>query len=150
MYTYTHPRPAVTVDIVVLRQSDSGPEILLIQRADDPFKGRWAFPGGFVDEDEDLEVAARRELQEETGLTSLVLSQLCAVGTPGRDPRGHTVSVIYVAACPAPDSSVVAGDDAATAQWFSLDSLPELAFDHEDILRHVRVRTEENVYDESE
>jgi len=140
----------VTVDIVVLRQGDGGPEILLIQRAHDPFKGCWAIPGGFVDEHEDLESAARRELEEETGLRGLAVNQLCAVGTPGRDPRGHTISIVYVAACPRTASNAVAGDDAAAARWFSLDDLPELAFDHADILQKVNVHTERDAYDESE
>lgn len=150
MYSYSHPRPMVTTDIVVLRQGDAGPEILLIQRARDPFAGRWALPGGFVDENEDLEDAARRELREETGLTGLRLSQLCTVGTPGRDPRGHTISVVYVAACPTPMSGVHAGDDAAEARWFSLGALPELAFDHAAILKSVNVWTDEDTDDESE
>lgn len=150
MYTYKHPRPMVTVDTVVLRPGTAGPEVLLIQRANDPFKGHWALPGGFVDEHEDLEAAAHRELQEETGLTGLSMNQLRAVGTPGRDPRGHTISVVYVAACPAHPCGVLAGDDAAAARWFPLDDLPSLAFDHTEILANVRVQTVEEMYDESE
>jgi len=150
MYSYEHPRPMVTTDIVVLRQGDGGPEILLIQRGNEPFQGRWALPGGFVDEHEDLEDAARRELQEETGLSGLKLNQLCTVGTPGRDPRGHTISVVYVAACPANASTAIAGDDADDARWFLLDELPELAFDHEAILKNVGFETEKDRDDESE
>lgn len=150
MYSYKHPRPMVTTDIVVLRAGDAGPEVLLVQRANPPFQGQWALPGGFVDEDEGLEDAARRELQEETGLTGLALAQLCAVGTPGRDPRGHTISVVYVAACPHAKSAAAAGDDAAATRWFPLARLPELAFDHAEILEQVKVQTEENARDESE
>lgn len=148
-YTYNHPRPMVTVDIAVLRQGPHGPEILLIQRKHEPFQGAWALPGGFVNEQEDLEDAARRELEEETGLTGLPLSQLYTVGTPGRDPRGHTISIVYVAACPG-NAEVTAGDDAAAARWFGVDRLPEMAFDHADILEHVNIRTEEDAFDESE
>lgn len=150
MYSYSHPRPMVTTDIVVLRHGTDGPEILLIQRANEPFRGAWALPGGFVDEHEDLEAAALRELQEETGLTGLTLKQLCAVGTPGRDPRGHTISVVYVAACPTHRSEAIAGDDAAAARWYSINALPELAFDHAAILADVAVHTVEDDEDESE
>ncbi len=92
IYTYPHPRPALTVDIVLIKEERDRPEILLIQRNHPPFAGHWALPGGFVDEDEPLETAARRELFEETGLESPELRQLGAFGDPGRDPRGWTVT----------------------------------------------------------
>lgn len=133
MYSYAYPRPSVTADVVLLAGSGEDFFILLIQRAADPYKGCWALPGGFVDQDEDLEAAARRELLEETGLEADSLVQVGAFGKPGRDPRGHTVTVAYATVWP----SVVearAGDDAREAQWFSLRALPELAFDHDAII----------------
>ena len=128
-HIYPFPRPAVTVDIIIFRMSESKPEILLIRRGNEPFKGKWALPGGFVDENEALEAAAARELQEETGLSGILLTQMHAFGNPGRDPRGHTVSVVYVGYLPV-GVEASAGDDAAEVAWFKLDALPELAFDH--------------------
>lgn len=132
-FSYEYPRPSLTVDIVLFARTEHGFAVLLIQRGRNPFAGSWAFPGGFVDMDEDLETAARRELREETGLDSVELEQLLTAGKPGRDPRGHTVSVIFwgvVEHCvPA------AADDAADARWFLLADLPNpIAFDHEEIL----------------
>src|ERR1700754_2161507 len=96
-YCYDHPRPSVTADAVLLYRDGERIEVLLIKRAREPFKGTWALPGGFVDQDESLERAAARELKEETGLEGIRLEQLGAFGDPGRDPRGHTVSVAFVA-----------------------------------------------------
>ena len=129
-YTYTFPRPAVTVDIIIFRLSDNNPEVLLIKRGNDPSNGHWALPGGFVDKDEPLETAAARELKEETGLTDILLTQMHTFGNPGRDPRGHTVSVVYVGYL-TDESTARAGDDAAAAEWFKTDELPDLAFDHD-------------------
>jgi 8-oxo-dGTP diphosphatase len=135
-YCYDHPRPALTVDIVLLHRpldKRAGVEVLLIKRAREPFKGCWAFPGGFVDKDESLEDAAARELEEETGLSGLRLEQVRAFGDPGRDPRGHTVSVVF--ACVLEDRALVsAADDAAEAGWHSALHAPKLAFDHDKIL----------------
>ena len=121
-------------------------EILLVQRANEPFKGMWALPGGFVEEDEDLPDAAARELEEETTLRPAVMDQLGAWGTPGRDPRGRVVSAVYVAVAGARAGEVKGGDDAANAKWQNLEDLPALAFDHEDIvpaaLLHLRRRCE--------
>lgn len=128
-YTYPFPRPSVTVDIIIFRQSEKDHEVLLIKRGNEPFKGKWALPGGFVDKDEVLEIAAARELEEETGLSGILLTQMHAFGDPGRDPRGHTVSVAYVGYLPI-DAVAKAGDDADEAEWFKLNDLPELAFDH--------------------
>ena len=128
-YTYAFPRPALTVDIVIVKVTHAGAEILLIQRGHPPFAGAWALPGGFVDENESLDTAARRELQEETGLEQTRLQQLGAFGDPGRDPRGWTVSVAFWAQV-AGDILPRAGDDAAAARWWPLNDLPELAFDH--------------------
>jgi len=132
-YSYPYPRPAVTVDIIILRMAGDDPEVLMIKRLNEPFKGKWALPGGFIDEDESLESAASRELQEETGLKGLVLTQMHSFGDPGRDPRGHTVSVAYVGYLPL-GAEPKAGDDAAETGWFKLNELPELAFDHKLII----------------
>ena len=133
VYCYEYPRPAVAVDIALFCRAGSEVEVLLIKRARDPFKGRWAFPGGFVDKDESLEHAASRELLEETGLTVVNLEQIGAFGDPGRDPRGHTVSIVFSAVL---DSRLQAraADDAADAEWYSALGPPKLAFDHKKIL----------------
>lgn len=123
----------VTVDAVVLKKTQDDHELLLIKRKNDPFKGKWALPGGFVDEGEDLPVAAKRELSEETGLKVEQLEQLGAFGKPGRDPRQHTVSIAYISFAEE-NAQVTAADDADEAKWFSLKNLPELAFDHTDIV----------------
>ncbi len=133
-YTYDYPHPAVTVDIVLLRQGERSPEVLLIQRAHPPFAEHWALPGGFVDKGETLAQAAHRELQEETGLKGVALRQLAAFGTPGRDPRGWTISIAFWGWLEGNASIVKAGDDASHAAWWKLDHLPPLAFDHAQIL----------------
>jgi 8-oxo-dGTP diphosphatase len=123
----------VTVDAVIFRKVNSVIEILFIKRKNDPFKDKWALPGGFVDEGEDLAHAAERELFEETGIRVEGLEQLGAFGKPGRDPRQHTVSVAYVGFTDA-KAEAVGGDDADEAKWFPVATLPELAFDHADIV----------------
>lgn len=123
----------VTVDTVIFKHLQSRTEILLISRKNDPFRGKWALPGGFVDENEDLRAAAVRELNEETGLTVEALVQFHAFGKPYRDPRSHTISVAYFGFA-SKDAVAEAADDAADAQWFPIDDLPELAFDHKDII----------------
>lgn len=143
-YTYEYPRPAVTVDIAVFGRLKGELVVLLIERKHEPFMGSWALPGGFVDELEPLEVAALRELREETGLTGVKLTQVGAFGDPGRDPRGHTVSVAFVTETDPETASVQAGDDAAQAEWHRWDELPigrkarpgelKLAFDHDNVL----------------
>lgn len=121
------------MDAVVFRDRNRLRELLLIARKNEPFKGEWALPGGFVDEGEDLADAARRELLEETGVDLAGLVQLKAFGAPGRDPRHHTVSVAFFGFAP-PDAIAVAADDADSAQWFPISSLPKLAFDHAEII----------------
>lgn len=133
-YTYPYPRPALTVDIALLRPGAGGPEVLLIRRGHVPFAGCWALPGGFVDEGEPLKAAACRELQEETGVTGVTLRQLAAFGDPGRDPRGWTVSVVFWTWLAEGEFAVQAGDDAAAVGWWPLSALPPLAFDHDRIL----------------
>lgn len=126
-------RPSVTVDVMVVRRYKSL-ELLLIQRNNPPFQNAWALPGGFVDEHETLEASARRELQEETHLEVPELTWLGAYGDPGRDPRGRTITLAYYCLLEGVHQ-VQAGDDAGQARWFQLDQLPELAFDHAEIVR---------------
>ena len=143
-FSYEYARPAVTVDTILCTLGAHGElRVLLIQRKHDPFAGRWALPGGFVDEHEDLPAAARRELQEETHIDVRQVVQLGAYGTPGRDPRGHTVGVAFLALID-PDAAVgVAGDDAADCRWFPLHRPPPLAFDHGAMLKDARARLAE-------
>lgn len=123
----------VTVDNVIVRNNDSVKEILLIKRLNDPFKDFWALPGGFVDENEDLETAAKRELLEETSLRVFKVSQIGAYGTPGRDPRSHVVSVAYFSEIDLL-AEAIAADDAKEVKWFNINLLPSLAFDHSEII----------------
>ena len=155
-YTYKWPRPAVTVDMAIVAQTDTASshggsgggggggeplgraELLLIQRKHAPCKGQWALPGGFIEENEGLEAAALRELAEETSLEpgSVPVLQVGAFGEPGRDPRGHTITVCYAALVPAARrADVRAADDAADAKFFPVAELPPLAFDHKLVVR---------------
>jgi 8-oxo-dGTP diphosphatase len=136
-FTYDYPRPAVSVDVVIVTR-EAKPCVLLIRRGHEPFVGCWAIPGGFVDIDEPLEDAARRELFEETGVRIKNLVQLHTFGDPKRDPRGRNISVTYLARVDADDLQPRAGDDAAEVGWFSLKRPPKLAFDHQDILAVAR------------
>ena len=135
-YTYDYPRPAVTSDTAVLRLEDV-PEILLIQRKDQPFKDMWALPGGFMEMEESLEDAARRELAEETGIKAGELIRFDTYDTPDRDPRGRTITQVFVMIWKIEMGTPQAGSDAADLRWFSLSELPELAFDHATILNDV-------------
>lgn len=129
-FSYEYPRLMLTVDAVVFRLNGEDLEVLLIQRKHDPFAGMWALPGGFVDMDETVEQAVVRELEEETGLRLEKLKQLFTFSEIGRDPRGRTVSVTFYGMADLNNSRVSGGDDASDAQWFPMDQLPELAFDH--------------------
>ncbi|MBU8871207.1 MAG: NUDIX hydrolase [Gemmatimonadales bacterium] len=134
--------PALTVDGVVLLRQPVGvqgesPSVLLVERGNEPFRGMHALPGGFVDYGEDIQDAIDREIEEETGLTGLPFRQFRTFGHPDRDPRGHTVSVVYVAVIVGEAPEVVGGDDAASAAWFPVSKLPKLAFDHAHILGRV-------------
>lgn len=131
-YTYKYPRPAVTADCVVITK-EAEPKVLLIQRGADPYKGCWAFPGGFMNMDETTEQCAIRELEEETGLKVSTVRQIGAYSKVDRDPRGRTITVAYLAIIDKP-AQVTGQDDAAKAEWFPLSALPELAFDHADIM----------------
>ena len=132
-YTYKYPRPAVTADWVVVTK-EVVPQVLLIERGADPFKGCWAFPGGFMNMDETTEQCAIRELEEETGLRVSEVHQIGVYSKVDRDPRGRTVSVAYLAVVDEP-MAVCGQDDAAKAEWWSLSELPHLAFDHYDIMQ---------------
>lgn len=132
-----YPHPALTADVILFDLRDGELQVLLIQRRKPPFEGAWAFPGGFVNVGETLEEAALRELEEETGIQDVYLEQLRAFGDPGRDPRGHVVTVAHLAL--APEEAALrprGGDDAARARWWSIHDLPSLAFDHAEILTH--------------
>lgn len=141
-HTYSHPRPALTVDCVVFGLADGSNDlqVLLIQRALEPFEGRWALPGGFVNMNEDLETAARRELREETGAEVDYLEQLYTFGAPGRDPRGRTVSVAYYGLVRSRDHVVAASSDARRALWVSHHQAKDLAFDHDEIVQAALTR----------
>ena len=132
-YTYKYPRPAVTADCIVITR-EAEPKVLLIQRGGEPFKGCWAFPGGFMNMDETTERCAIRELEEETRLQVRNVTQIGVYSKVDRDPRGRTVTVAYLAIV---DSSLEATgqDDAAKAEWWPLSALPQLAFDHADIMQ---------------
>jgi 8-oxo-dGTP diphosphatase len=142
-YCYDYPRPAVTADVVLVTR-EASPRVLLIRRKHDPFAGKWALPGGFVDMDEPLDAAARRELREETSVEAEALEQLHTFGDPGRDPRGRTISVVYLARADAGQLTPRAADDAAEVAWHPLASPPPLAFDHDRILALVRQRLAES------
>jgi len=160
-FTYPYPRPSVTVDTVIFALRARDLSVLLIRRKKAPFQGGWALPGGFVDENEPLEAAALRELHEETGISGVTLEQLGAFGDPGRDPRGHTVSIVYYTFVIS-ELRVIAGDDAAEAGWHALRSLhlagggtgtrrrraPDvtLAFDHARIIEAARARLQEKLH----
>lgn len=133
MYEYKYPHPAVTADTVVFALEGNKTYVLLVKRLNDPFKGCWAFPGGFMNIDEDTSDTAKRELKEETGLSVDAVFQIGAYTAVDRDPRERVITVAYYAEvdCRQP---VKGGDDAGKAEWFELDKLPELAFDHSQIL----------------
>ncbi|MDD3876145.1 MAG: NUDIX hydrolase [Bacteroidales bacterium] len=134
-YIYTYPRPSATVDIIVVREKSYGiSEILLIKRKFPPFQHMWALPGGFVDENENLSDAAQRELLEETNIKEIILEQFYTFGDKGRDPRGHTISVVFYGFLPDCIPPPLAGDDAAEIKWFQVEELPPMAFDHRDII----------------
>ncbi len=132
--TYEFPRAALTVDIVVFALDEDDLKVMLIERDLEPFAGRWAIPGGFVRVDETLDEAARRELEEETGLSEIYLEQLYTFGEVDRDPRERVVTVAYYALVNLEGHNVHASTDARNAAWFAINDLPALAFDHEKIL----------------
>ena len=141
-YTYDYPRPAVTTDCVIFGYNGKDLNILLIERGIEPFKGKWALPGGFVQMDESTEEGALRELEEETGVKNVYIEQLYTFSEVERDPRGRVISVAYFALVKSTDYSVVGGDDAKSVKWFPIREIPSLAFDHDMILRvaHQRLK----------
>lgn len=135
MYSYPYPRPAVTVDAILISRNQNS--VLLIERGREPFKGNWALPGGFIEMNEELDTACRRELEEETRIKVGELKQFRAYGSVNRDPRHRTISVIFYTYLD-DEIPAMAGDDASLVKWFPLSSLPELAFDHQQILEEFR------------
>lgn len=143
-YCYDYPRPAVTADIILFGREQDKLHVLLIERGNGPYKGTWAIPGGFIDEDETIEACAARELEEETGLTGIQLKQFHVFSEPGRDPRGRTISVAFIALIDMEKHHARAGDDAANISWFSVESLPKLAFDHDKVMKVALQELERN------
>jgi 8-oxo-dGTP diphosphatase len=140
-YIYEYPRPMVTVDALVFAGNTSDKHVLLIRRGNEPFKGLWALPGGFVEMDETLDNAVARELTEETGLKLSGFKQLHTFGNPGRDPRGRNITIVFYVSIPEV-VSVAGGDDADEAKWFSIHQLPKLAFDHNKVIEMGRQHIE--------
>lgn len=143
-YTYDYPRPAVTTDCVIFGYDGKELKVLLIERGIEPFKGCWAFPGGFLNMDEDALAGARRELKEETGLENAFIEQFHTFSEPGRDPRGRVITIAHYALVKIQD--VKGGDDAAQARWFPIGEVPPLAFDHDRILRMAMRRLKERIH----
>ena len=143
-YCYKYPHPAVTTDCVIFGFNGERLQVLLIERGIEPYKGRWAFPGGFLKMDETAEEGALRELKEETGLENAYIQQLHTFSDPNRDPRERVITIAYYALVRIQE--VKGGDDAAYARWFPLDEIPPLAFDHDYILRMATQRLREQIH----
>lgn len=139
-FCYQYAHPAVTTDVVLFTIRDEKLQLLLIRRRNPPFQGQWALPGGFLDMDEDLATCALRELKEETGIGDVYLEQLCTFGRPDRDPRERVISVAYYGLVPSESMTLTPDTDATEAAWFALEALPELAFDHRQIVEKARER----------
>jgi len=135
MYEYKYPRAALTTDAVVFGFDGSKLNVLLIERGIEPYRGQWAFPGGFLNMTETVEEGCRRELMEETGVRDIHLDQLQCFSSVNRDPRERVITMAFLAFVRQNDYQVIAGDDAAKAKWFPVDDVPALAFDHQDIFR---------------
>lgn len=143
-FCYKYPHPAVTTDCVILGFDGKELSVLLVERGIEPFKGKWAFPGGFVNIDESAEDGARRELKEETGIDSAYMEQFHTFSAPDRDPRERVITIAYLALVKIQE--VRGGDDAADARWFPLSKVPKLAFDHDQILRDALIRLRERIH----
>jgi 8-oxo-dGTP diphosphatase len=144
-HAYRHPHPAVAVDLAVFTLREGALHVLLVRRGVEPFVDRWALPGGFVRIAEDLPAAAKRELHEETGITHTYLEQVAAFGHPDRDPRERVISIAFFAITPSEHFDLRAGGDARVAQWHATANLPDLAFDHAQILEQARARLADKV-----
>jgi 8-oxo-dGTP diphosphatase len=147
-YTYEWPRPMVSADAAVFRIFGGRTSLLLIKRKKEPYKDKWAIPGGFVELEEELEDAAVRELAEETGLTGVHLEQMHTFGTIGRDPRGRMITVTFMGITSEENPEVKGGDDAAEARWFDIENLPDnLAFDHDRVIKFAieKLKNSENI-----
>jgi 8-oxo-dGTP diphosphatase len=144
-FCYEYPRPALTADCVLFSFENNQLQVMLIERKHDPFKGMWAFPGGFMDMDETIDKCVLRELKEETGLENISAEQIGAFSEVGRDPRGRTVTVAYLAMARQNDCHAVAGDDAQNVRWFAVDALPPLAFDHHKLIATAMGRLKEKI-----
>lgn len=142
-YTYRYPHPAVTADCVIFGFDGVSIKLLLIQRGIEPYKGKWAFPGGFMNMDETAEECAKRELEEETGLKDAAVEQFYTFSDVNRDPRERVITVAHYALVRLSD--VKGGDDAASARWFAMDEVPSLAFDHDRIMRMAVNRLKERI-----
>lgn len=134
IYTYKYQHPAVATDCVVFGYDGKNLHVLLIERGIDPFKGSWALPGGFLKMDETVEECAQRELQEETNVKNIYLEQFHVFSAVDRDPRERILSVSFLALVRKSEFKLIAGDDAAKAEWFEINNLPSLAFDHKEII----------------
>ena len=143
-YCYKYPHPAVTTDCVIFGFEGSELQVLLIERGIEPFKGKWAFPGGFLNMDETAGEGALRELKEETGLENAYIEQFNTYSDPGRDPRERVITIAHYALVRIQE--VKGGDDAAKAQWFPIDEVPQLAFDHDKILRDAMRKLRERIH----
>jgi len=136
-YSYDYPRPAVSCDCVVIGKDSHEVSVLFIKRGNEPYKDFWAFPGGFLELDEKLEDCAKRVLKEETGLDVESVKFICMADNPERDPRGRVITGIYTTEVDKTKVQIKANDDACEACWFPISNLPELAFDHSDIIKSV-------------
>ncbi|MEE1112162.1 MAG: NUDIX domain-containing protein [Bacteroidales bacterium] len=143
-YCYKYPHPAVTSDCVIFGFDGVAIKVLLIQRGIEPYKDKWAFPGGFMQIDETVEKCAKRELEEETGLKTTSVEQLYTFSDVNRDPRERVITVAHYALVRLEE--VKGGDDAMSAQWFAMNEIPSLAFDHDRILRMAVNRLKERIY----
>jgi 8-oxo-dGTP diphosphatase len=136
LYAYEYPRASVTADAVLFAEKEGQIYVLLIKRGNEPYKGYWAFPGGFLNMDETVARCAERELEEETGIVLTGMQLVGIYSDVERDPRGRVITAAYTAMTTMPEA--VASDDAAAAQWWPLNDLPELAFDHDKILEDAK------------